>query len=373
VAEADVTDADVAETVDPRRSIVARARELGFDAVGIAAADIELEDDHRRYETFVARGMHGSMQYLARHGDVRRRLDTEHILPGARSIICLGARYARGAGQEATDPPLARRLARYGRGRDYHNFLRRRLRRLAAFVRESFPGEEARPLLDIEPVLERAWAARSGLGFVGKNGLIITPGQGSYQLLGEVVTTLHLRVDEPLAQRCGACTLCLDACPTDAFDAPFVLDPRKCISYLTIERREPAPLPFRAQLGEHLFGCDVCQEVCPFNRTAPPAASQTEPFAPLESWTATGLADCVGASEEEFRRMTQGSPLKRPGRSAVAGNAAIVAHHALERPDLSDAERSDCALALERAREHEDPAVREVAAWASGQAKERTP
>lgn len=352
---------------EPRGQIAARARELGFDVVGFAAADVELSDDHRRYEEFVDRGMHGTMDYLARNREVRRRLDTEHILRGAKSIVCLGVRYAR---DSEADAPLARHLARYGRGRDYHNFLRRRLRRLASFIREQFPGEAARPLLDVEPVLERAWAARSGLGFVGKNGLVITPGKGSYQLLGEVVTTLRLAPDVPLAERCGSCTLCLDACPTGAFEAPYVLDARKCIAYLTIERREPVSESFRAQLGEHLFGCDVCQEVCPFNRTAPPDEARTQPFAPLERWSKLGLADWVEASEETFRRITEGSPLKRPGRAAVAGNALIVAYHTLRDPAATEAQRRDARLALERGHQHEDPLVREVADWAARRAAE---
>ena len=186
------------------------------------------------------------MGYLADAREARRRLDTDAILEGARSVICVAERYVRGgappgeAGKRGRGwSRVVQAIARYARGHDYHNHLRRRLRKLAAFVRTLGEGVEARPICDDAPVLERAWAARAGLGFVGKNGLLIAPGVGSFVLLGEVVTTLALLPDTPMAERCGSCTLCLDACPTGAFDAPFVLDPRRCISYLTIELRGP--------------------------------------------------------------------------------------------------------------------------------------
>src|SRR5262249_27854822 len=152
---------------------------LGFDVVGVARAE-ELGAEHDRYRAFIDRGMHGAMGYLARHAEARRGLDSEAILPGARSVVCVGRRYARDPEAEAADPPPAKAIARYARGRDYHTYLRKRLRQLAAFVRALAPGTQARPLCDIEPILERAWAARAGLGFVGKNGLVITPGHGSY-------------------------------------------------------------------------------------------------------------------------------------------------------------------------------------------------
>src|SRR6185369_15160112 len=190
---------------------------------------------------------------LADHAETRRRLDGADIIAGARSVICVGRRYARSREAEERDPPLARGIARYARGQDCHVFLRKKLRQLAAFVRTLGPSVDARAFCDTEPVLERAWAARAGIGFVGKNGLVITPGQGSYQILGEVVTTLALVPDTPIAERCGACTRCLDACPTGAFAAPFVLDPRRCIAYLTIEAKDAPPPDLAEAIGEHLF------------------------------------------------------------------------------------------------------------------------
>ncbi|MFO0660598.1 MAG: QueG-associated DUF1730 domain-containing protein [Polyangiaceae bacterium] len=197
-----------------KAAIRERAQSLGFDAVGFARADIALDEEHAHYLEFLERGMHGSMDWLARSADVRHRLDTPDILEGAKSVICLARRYARPDEQhEAPEGSLAHGIARYARGRDYHTGLRDRVRKLAAFVRTLGPDVQARPMVDTAPVLERAWAARSGMGFVGKHGLLIVPGQGSYSLLAEVVTTLDLPPDEPISQRCGSCTRCLDACP----------------------------------------------------------------------------------------------------------------------------------------------------------------
>jgi epoxyqueuosine reductase len=220
-------------TIDVDRLVREKALELGFDVIGVARADEPLGVEHERYRAFVDAGMHGTMGYLAERVEERRRLDTSAILEGARSVVCVGRRYARPVAAEETDPPLAKTIARYARGQDYHLFVRKKLRKLAEFIRALGPSVEARPLCDIEPIMERAWAARAGLGFVGKNGLVIVPGQGSFLLLGEVVTTLSLTPGVPMTERCGSCTRCLDACPTSAFVAPFVLDatkrrPRRC-------------------------------------------------------------------------------------------------------------------------------------------------
>ncbi len=331
-----------------------KARALGFDVTGFARADSPLDVEHDRYRAFLDQGMHGAMGYLAEDVEVRRRLDGDDILAGARTVICVGRRYHRGAEDEASDPPLAKHMARYARGQDYHVFVRKRLRQLAAFVRTLAPGAEARPLCDIAPVLERAWAARAGLGFVGKNGLVITPGQGSYLLLGEVVTTLALVPGTPMNERCGECTRCLDACPTQAFAAPFVLDARRCVAYLTIEQPAAPPDDLRAGIGEQLFGCDICQEVCPWNRTAPADAVGTTPFRPHERWASLGLDDLVAMDEARWEELALGTPLRRAGRAGVARNAVIVAENRLrDHPDDGEAAR-----AIERAKLHDDPMVR---------------
>src|SRR5262249_24804551 len=204
-----------------------------------------------------------------------------------------------------------RHIARYARGSDYHNHLRRRLRRLAAFVRTLGEGTRARPMSDDAPVLERAWAARAGLGFVGKNGLLIVPGVGSFVLLGEVVTTLAIDPDPPIPERCGSCTRCLDACPTSAFDAPFVLDPRRCVAYLTIEHRGPIDDDLRPGVGTHLFGCDDCQTVCPFNAARGRRASSEVDarFSADPRWATTELSDLLALDDDGFLRLREGSPI----------------------------------------------------------------
>lgn len=338
---------------DRAAAIEARARALGFDAVGFARADVPLEDDHARYEAFIEAGYHGEMGYLADNREVRRQLDGAGILAGAKTVICLARRYAGAEPDEPAPGSTTAAIARYARGRDYHNHLRKRLQKLAAFVRTLGPDVEARAMIDTAPVLERAWAARSGLGFIGKNGLLIVPGQGSFLLLGEVVTTLTIpeaALGVPMAERCGRCRACLDACPTDAFVRPFVLDARRCLSYATIERRSPPPEDQWDALGaEHLFGCDDCQTCCPYNHAPRPPLPDDAPFRPHPRWDETSLADLVAADEPTFARLTEGSPLRRPGRQGLARNALVVA-----------AARGDEA-AVRAGRRHADP---ELAAFA---------
>jgi epoxyqueuosine reductase len=348
---------------DRTEEVKAEARRLGFHAVGIARADATIDLDMERYDAFVAAGMHGEMEFLSRNRDARARMNGDGMLAGAKSVICVARRYPRRPPSGAAAQPggVAEDIALYARGRDYHRFLRRRLRRLAALLRtfEAPDGApvRARPLCDEEPILERVWAARAGLGFVGKNGLLIVPGVGSMVLLGEVVTTLELTPDTPMAERCGTCTRCLDACPTQAFVKPFVLDPRRCIAYLTIEHRSAVPAELAAPMGEHLFGCDDCQTVCPFNagaaaRAAPPDA-EGDPFAPLERWSRLSLEDFLAADDDAWRVLSEGSPLKRAGRVSIARNAAIV---------LGNRGASESLPALHKAAvDHDDARVREAA------------
>jgi epoxyqueuosine reductase len=345
-----------------KERIVVEARRLGFDAVGIARADLPLEADFERYEAFVDDGMHGGMAWLASSREARRQLDSDHILLGAKSVICVAQRYGRTAEDEADDPELARSIARYARGRDYHNGLRKKLRKLARLVRTlGAPDKpaEARPMCDDAPVLERAWAARSGLGFVGKNGLIIVPGVGSLVLLGEVVTTLELEPDPPIPERCGACTRCLDVCPTQAFVKPFVLDPRRCVAYLTIELRDAVPESLREGVGEHLFGCDDCQTVCPFNARSRLTAGPFPVDARFEAhprWSETTLRDLVALDEPAYAVLREGTPVARATRVGLARNAALAMGN---RGDPADLE------ALEAARSgHDADVVREAAGWA---------
>lgn len=343
----------------------AEARRLGFDAVGIARASADLGLDFQRYRSFVRGGMHGEMEWLAKNEEARRRIDGDEILFGARSVVCVARRYG-GARDASGDGGIAPAIARYARGRDYHGFLRRRIRRLASFLRSLGTEEHpvrARPICDDAPLLERAWAVRAGLGFIGKNGMLIVPGMGSMVLLGEVVTTLELEAAPPPVQvfeRCGACTRCLDVCPTDAFAAPFVLDARRCVSYLTIEHRSAVDPTLREGVGTHLFGCDDCQTVCPFNAgsgaRAPLAAADGGPFAPLEKWSQLRLEGLLSLDEAAWGALFQGTPLTRATRAGMARNAALV---------LGNRGDQGALPALRgAARDHDDAMVREAARWA---------
>lgn len=343
-----------------------RARELGFDVVGVARADVPLDVEHARYLAFLEDERHGEMGWLADNAAARRRLDGEEILPGARSVVCVGLRYRDTERGEAAAAPLARTMARYARGQDYHNFMRKRLRSLAKLLRTLEPGAQARPLCDVAPVLERAWAARAGLGFVGKNGLVITPGQGSFQLLGEVVTTVTLTPDTPIEERCGSCTRCLDACPTGAFAAPFQLDARRCLSYLSIELQAAPAEELRAGFEERLFGCDVCQDVCPFNARSP-STEAPPPFRPLPRWEQSDLTALVRLDPTAWEAVAEGTPLKRSGRAGLARNAVLVAAARLAR-GVEGAELADARAAVDAGSRHDEASVREVAGWASRRA-----
>jgi epoxyqueuosine reductase len=336
--------------------VKARARTLGFATCGIARAE-PLAIEHARYVAALSRGLHGPLDYLAQNVEVRRHVDGPEILAGAKSVVVVAARYDREDDDET--PPLAAMIARYARGRDYHNFLRRKVRKLAAFVRGLGEGVEARPIVDTAPVLERAWAARAGVGFVGKNGLVIAPGIGSWFLLAEIVTTLALAEDPPVEERCGRCTLCVDACPTGAFVEPFVLDAGKCISTATIEQRGPIPVELRAPVSEHLFGCDVCQEVCPHNAKRRPEGALADRHAPHARWAELRLEDLatIGLPEGPvFEEIAVGTPLSRAGPEGIARNACLA---------LAKIDRPSALATLERvARDHPSDVVREAAAWA---------
>jgi epoxyqueuosine reductase len=213
------------------------------------------------------------------------------------------------------------------------------------------------------PVFERAWAQRAGVGFIGKNCCLIVPGLGSHVFLACIVTSAELPPGAPMAERCGSCTLCLDACPTRAFDAARALDARRCISYLTIEQRGAIAEELREGVGDWAFGCDVCQDVCPFNRTALPPAELTEPFAPASRWTEHDATAWLEMDEAEFERVAEGSPIKRPGREGMARNAAVVLGNAGTRVHLRVLERA--------AATHSSAVVREAAAWAIARVESR--
>lgn len=335
----------------------AEARALGFDAAGFAAADALPAEHYERFCSFVARGLHGDMGYLARHAAARAQVNGPAILAGARSVISVALSYAPSAAALAAAPPVARLIAYHARGRDYHQVMKERLQALVAVVRGLAPGVRARALCDTAPVLERAWAARAGLGYVGKNGMLIVPGLGSYVVLGEVVTTLALPPSEPRASTaCEGCDACLRRCPTGALVAPYQLDPRRCISYGTIEARRRPPPSMASAVSDQLFGCDLCQRACPANDVSPPDRGSEDPFAPLRRWADIALADFVSLSPARWRELAAGTTLCRLSAERLAQNAVLVAAARVRRGDTA------ARAILERAERHPDAVVRAVAA-----------
>lgn len=338
----------------------ALAASLGFARVGFARAEVPArEADALR--AFLADGRHGDMDWMARTADVR--IDPTHagMLPEARSVVVLVAPYAVGPAVEATWDGLG--VARYALGRDYHRVLGKRVRAVEALLRAR--GHAARSAVDTKPVLERTFAQQAGLGFVGKNACFIVPGLGSHVFLACVVTSAGLPYGEPIAERCGACTLCLDACPTSAFTAPRALDARRCISYLTIEHEGEVPHALRDASGAWIFGCDACQDVCPYNHGRSVGAAADEAFARASRFDARSPLDVFSMDDAAFAEFAAGSPLNRAGRAQLARNVAGALGNVGGRVHLP--------VLREAASHHEDARVREAAAHAITRITAREP
>ncbi|HET7874198.1 MAG TPA: tRNA epoxyqueuosine(34) reductase QueG [Methylomirabilota bacterium] len=292
-------------------SVKALALELGFDLVTIGPAD---PPEHgAAFRRWVEAGNAGTMAYLERR--LEERLDPRRVLPGARAVVTAALNYYQGEAGEPSWSPVAR----YARGRDYHDVVVPRLELIAAHLSEA-AGAGSRAYVDTGPVLERDLAARAGLGWVGKNTMLLHPALGSWFFIGVVLTTAELDFDEPLPDRCGSCRACLDACPTGAFPEPYVLDARRCISYLTIEHRGEIDPALHAGMGEWQFGCDLCQSVCPWNRKAP--VTREPAFHPLTPYPATAAVAAMG--DDEFRQRFAGTALLRPKAAGMRRNAAIA-------------------------------------------------
>ncbi|MBL8200721.1 MAG: tRNA epoxyqueuosine(34) reductase QueG [Chromatiales bacterium] len=342
------------------RQLVAQIRswgaELGFQQVGVAG--LALDDAEARLDEWVARGLHGELAYMTRHGRKRTRPDV--LLPGTTRVIsarmdCLPA--AAAPAHEVLRDGGRAYIARYALGRDYHKLLRQRLQRLAARISAAGTPHGYRVFVDSAPVLEKPIAAAAGLGWQGKHTNLINRQAGSWFLLGEIYTDLPLPPDEPVTDHCGSCRACLDVCPTRAIIAPYLLDARRCISYFTIEARGPIPVEFRRNMGNRIFGCDDCQLACPWNRYARPA---TEPdFAPRHGLDAAQLTDLFAWSEEEWSQRTAGSALRRPGYLGWLRNIAVALGNAPSSAAVS--------AALEARASHPSDLVREHVAWAIDQ------
>lgn len=288
------------------------AADLGFAAVGIAKADF-LEEEAINLDTWLKRGYAGEMGYLERNVD--KRLDPRLLFPGTRSVVSLVFNYHNSERPAATDAP---RVAQYALGQDYHFVLKWKLKEILKLARARYGDFQGRAFVDSAPVHERAWAKRSGLGWVGKNSLLLNKGMGSYFFLAELLVDLDLAPDAPVQDHCGTCTRCLDACPTGAIIQPQVVDGSRCISYFTIELRGSIPEPYAQQLGDWVFGCDVCQEVCPWNRHA---KRHNEPrLEPRPGLLDMSRSDWVELTEETFREVFKGTPIQRTGLEGIRRN-----------------------------------------------------
>lgn len=335
---------------DAKAEIAAEARRLGFDAVGFAPAE-QPREVAANLRAFLDAGLHGDMEWMARAPE--RRADPRELWPEARTVIALGMSYA-----PAEDPLaiLERRdrgaVSVYARGGDYHKTLKARLKRLARFVAGRY-GAEVKVFVDTAPVMEKVVGMRAGVGWQGKHTNLVSREHGSWLFLGELFTTLELAPDDAEADHCGSCHACLDVCPTRAFTAPYRIDARRCISYLTIEHKGHIAAEFREAIGNRVYGCDDCLAVCPWNKFA--RAAREAAFLPRAELTAPRLADLADLDDAGFRRVFAGSAIKRTGRDRFVRNVLIA---------LGNSGDAALAPAAEARLSDGSPLVRAMAVWA---------
>ncbi len=293
------------------------AASLGFDHCGIARA-VQLDEDARRLEQWLHKGLHGTMQYMENYFDLR--VNPSKLVPGARSVITLLKNYYPSRQQEPGTPGISK----YAYGKDYHEVIREQLRQLVQQIRENIGAINGRGFVDSAPVLERSWAQRSGLGWVGKNGNLINKQSGSFYFIATLITDLELEYDDPYAKDfCGTCTKCIDACPTEAILPGKVVDGSKCISYFTIELKELLiPENMKGKFDNWLFGCDTCQDVCPWNRFSRP--HQEAAFTPIPEILNLSVAEWESMTEENFKKLFAHSPLKRTKFQGIQRNLKFL-------------------------------------------------
>lgn len=334
-------------------AICISARHLGFATCGVTPIPAATPGA-AQLDTWLSAGFHGAMAWMARNAD--RRADPRRILAAARSIISVTLNYYTPHAQ--TDDPLHGRISRYAWGDDYHDVMLPRLRQLLAWIQTQDASAEGVAYVDTGPVLEKPWAAHAGLGWQGKHTNLIDPQRGSWCFLGEILTTVAIEPSPAPRRRatCGTCTRCLDVCPTRAIVAPYQLDARRCISYLTIEHPGAIPLELRPLLGNHIYGCDLCQAVCPWNRFA--TLSPEPAFQPRPGTINPSLLDLMTLDDDGFRTRFRDSPIRRIKRRRLLRNVAVA---------LGNSRDPRALPALERACHDPEPLIREHAAWAIGQ------
>ena len=339
---------------DVKQLVKTLALEMGFDLVRVTAAEEFAADREAALERIRAGHMDGLPWYTPDR--VTRGSRPEALLPQARSIICLGLNYFPGEAPLPAEEGLSGKIACYAQGRDYHRLMKSRMKRYVAALAEKLgQNVAARWYVDDGPMLDRAAAHRAGLGWFGKNTNILTPELGSWVFLGQVITDLEIGPDPPLKKTCGSCARCIPACPTGAIVAPYVIDNSRCISHLTIENRGPIPVELRPKMGDWVFGCDICQEVCPVNRKALPTA---EKALGRHNLAAVDLVGLLQMSEQEFRENFQGTPIMRAKRVGMQRNACVA---------LGNRKDAGAVPALTASLVEGEPLVRSHAAWALGQ------
>jgi epoxyqueuosine reductase len=323
------------------RQIKVHAHQLGFDTVGIASvpppsshgaslSDHTTDESNslsitmrlwKRLTDWLDQGFHGTMTWMER--DPQRRSDPTKVLPGCQSMIVVGMNYY--TDHVPDEKHQAGRIARYAWGKDYHEVLKSRLKQLEEYLHNQIPDIQTRSYVDTGPIMEKAWAQEAGIGWIGKHTNLVSTNYGSWLLLGEILTTVPLEADEPATDLCESCSLCIQACPTGAIVEPYQLDAERCISYLTIEHRGPLtdiPPELQKKMGNRIFGCDDCLDICPFNVNAQPTV---EPSFQPSSWTLhPQLPKLASLTQEEFRSMTKGSPLRRPKYEGFQRNIEIA-------------------------------------------------
>ncbi|MEK6476356.1 tRNA epoxyqueuosine(34) reductase QueG [Catalinimonas sp. 4WD22] len=306
------------QLAEKRAEIVkAKAKTLGFDFCGIAKAEF-LEEEAPRLEAWLKQGMHGQMQYMENHFD--KRLDPTQLVEGARSVVTLLYNYYPEQDLSQSDNY---KISKYAYGKDYHFVIKDKLKSLVQLLQEEIGEINGRVFVDSAPVMERAWAKRSGVGWVGKNSLLLTKQRGSFFFLAELITDLDLAPDGPIKDYCGTCTRCIDACPTDAIATPYVVDGSKCISYYTIELKEEIPQEAQGKFDNWIFGCDICQDVCPWNRHARP--HQEPDFLPHPELENMSKRDWEELTEDVFRKIFRKSAVKRTKFKGLQRNIRFVA------------------------------------------------
>ena len=306
------------QLIDSNTHIVkTAARELGFDYCGIAKAQF-LSEDAKRLERWLSKGMHGTMQYMENHFDLR--IDPAKLVPGARSVITLLLNYFPKQQQSSTAP----KISKYAFGNDYHDVIKTKLKALLQHIKENIGEVNGRGFVDSAPVLERSWAQRSGMGWIGKNGNLINRSGGSFFFIATLIVDLHLEYDDPYAKDyCGTCTKCIDACPTDAIFDNKVIDGSKCISYFTIELKDALiPGNMKGKFDDWMFGCDVCQDVCPWNRFSKPGSETS--FTPIPEILNFTNNDWEELTAESFKTIFKNSPLKRTKFEGIKRNLLFI-------------------------------------------------